>query len=212
MTSKNTGKSPAVDGGERRDADRRLRQAVRFARILKLLELLQGRDRHDTVSLATGLEVSRRTVLRDIDVLRLAGVGLDYDTSKKGYVLHGDYRFAVAGLTDDELLGQATAAAPTSARGLDVGEGAVPTARKIRATGKGQFARTLLEDALRVTSVLDLKLAEHDVDTGRRSGRSSLPWSGSTPWRGHTPARINPARRRSCCTRSGSVWSSRRGI
>ena len=158
---KNAGKSPAVDGGGRRDADRRLRQAVRFARILKLLELLQGRDRHDTVSLAKELEVSRRTVLRDIDVLRLAGVGPDYDPSQKGYVLHGDYRFAVAGLTDDELLGQATAAALTSARGLDVGEGAVPTARKIRATGKGRSS-TLLEDALRVTSVLDLKLADHD--------------------------------------------------
>ena len=158
---KNTGKSPAVVGSERRDADRRLRQAVRFARILKLLELLQGRDRHDTVSLATGLEVSRRTVLRDLDVLRLAGVGLDYDPLKKGYVLHGDCRFAVAGLTDDELLGQATAAALTSARGLDVGEGAAPAARKIRATGKATSG-TLLEDALRVTSVLDLKLADHE--------------------------------------------------
>ncbi len=40
------------------------------------------------------------------------------------------------GLTDDELLGQATAVALTSAKGLDVGEGAGPTARKIRATGR----------------------------------------------------------------------------
>ena len=157
---KNTAESPAADGGKRRDADRRLRQAVRFARILKLLELLQGRDRHDTASLAKDLEVSRRTVLRDIDVLRLAGVGLDYDPLEKGYVLHGDYLFAVTALTDDELLGQATAAALTSARGLDVGEGAGPTARKIRATGRGS-TRTLLGDALRVTSALDLKLADH---------------------------------------------------
>jgi len=157
---KNTGKSPAVDGGKRRDADRRLRQAVRFARILKLLELLQGRDRHDTVSLAKELEVSRRTILRDIDVLRLAGVGLDYDPLKKGYGLQGDYRFAVTGLSDDELLGQATAAALTSAKGLDVGEGAGPTARKIRATGR-ESARNLLEDALRVTAVMDLKMADH---------------------------------------------------
>ena len=132
----NTAKSPAVDGGKRRDADRRLRQAVRFARILKLLELLQGRDRHDTVSLAKELEVSRRTVLRGIDVLRLAGVGLVYDPLKKGYVSARRLRFAVTGLSDDELLGQATAAALTSARGLDVGEGAGPAARKIGATGR----------------------------------------------------------------------------
>lgn len=154
-------KSAAVDGGKRRDADRRLRQAVRFARILRLLEILQGRGRHDTVSLAGELEVSRRTVQRDLDVLRLSGVGLQYDPAEKTFVLHGDYRFAVAGLSDDELLGQATAAALTSARGLDVGEGAAPTARKIRATGRGR-AGTLLEDALRVTAVLDLKLADHE--------------------------------------------------
>ena len=147
--------------GKRRDSERRLRQSVRFARILKLLELLQGRDHHDTVSLATELEVSRRTVHRDLEVLRLSGVPLDYDPLGKRYVLHGDYRFAVAGLSDDELLGQATAVALTSARGLDVGEGAGPTARKIRATGR-QAERTLLEDALRVTAVLDLKLADHE--------------------------------------------------
>jgi predicted DNA-binding transcriptional regulator YafY len=151
--------------GKRRDSERRLRQSVRFARILKLLELLQGHDHHDTVSLATELEVTRRTVHRDLEVLRLSGVPVDYDPLEKRYVLHGDYRFAVAGLTDDELLGQATAVALTSAKGLDVGEGAGPTARKIRATGR-QAERTLLEDALRVTAVLDLKLADHEEHRG----------------------------------------------
>jgi predicted DNA-binding transcriptional regulator YafY len=113
------------------------------------------------VSLAEDLEVSRRTVLRDLDVLRLAGVGVAYDPAGRTYVLHGDYRFAVAGLSDDELLGQATAAALTSTRGLDVGEGAGPASRKIQATGRGR-TRTLLDDALRVTAVLDLKLADHE--------------------------------------------------
>ena len=170
---KNPGKSPAGDAGKRRDVDRRLRQAARFARILKLLELLQGRDRHDTVSLAAELEVGRRTVLRDIEVLRLSGIRVDYDTTKRSYVLHGDYRFAVTGLTDDELLGQATAVALTSARGLDVGEGAGPTARKIRATGR-EGARRLLEDALRVTAVLDLKLADHEA---HREAIRAVQWA-----------------------------------
>jgi hypothetical protein len=55
------GKSPTDDARKRRCVDRRLRQSVRFARILKLLELLQGRDRHDTESLAMELEVGRLT-------------------------------------------------------------------------------------------------------------------------------------------------------
>jgi hypothetical protein len=46
----------------------------------------------------------------------------------RGYILQGDYRFTVTGLTDDELLGQATAAVLTMARGLDVSAGAEPWA------------------------------------------------------------------------------------
>ena len=112
-------------------------------------------------SLASGLGVVPRTVRRDMEVLRLCGVGVGYDPSERGYILRGDWRFAVAGLTDDELLGQATAVALTSAKGLDVGEGAGPTARKLRSTGR-EGARTLLEDAIRVTAALDLKLADHE--------------------------------------------------
>jgi hypothetical protein len=61
----------------------------------------------------------------------------------------------MTGLTDDELLGQATATALTSAKGLDVGRGAEPTTRKLRGTGR-ESSRRLLEDVLRVTAVLDL--------------------------------------------------------
>jgi hypothetical protein len=72
---KNTGKSPAADGGKRRDSNRRLRQSDRFARIPKLPERLPGRDRHDPASQALELEISRRTIQQDIDVLRLSGSG-----------------------------------------------------------------------------------------------------------------------------------------
>lgn len=140
---------------------RRQRQAERFVRILKLLELLQERALHDAKALAVALGTTERTVYRDLQVLELAGINCDYDTGRGGYALRGDYRFAVAGLTEDELLGQATAVALTSAKGLDVGEGAGPAARKIRVTGRGTSG-TLLEDALRVTKVLDLKLADHE--------------------------------------------------
>ena len=50
---------------------------ARFARILRLLELLQGRGRHDAVSLAAEPEVGRRTVQRDLEVLRVSGIRLD---------------------------------------------------------------------------------------------------------------------------------------
>jgi predicted DNA-binding transcriptional regulator YafY len=113
------------------------------------------------VSLAEELGVDRRTVQRDLNVLELAGIHYDYDAAQSCYVLEGDYRFAVTGLTDDELFGQATATALSSATGLDIGSGAGPTTRKLRATGRSS-SQTLLEDALRVTAVFNLKLADHE--------------------------------------------------
>jgi predicted DNA-binding transcriptional regulator YafY len=147
--------------GKRSDKDRRLRQAAKFARILTLLELLQSRVRHNAGSLARELGVSSRTIQRDVEVLELAGITCQYIAEQRGYVLSGDYRFAITGLTDDELLGQATATALSSAKGLDVGCGAQPTTRKLQAMGHRNSPK-LLEDALRVTAVLDLKLADHE--------------------------------------------------
>ncbi len=63
-------------------------------------------------------------------------------------------------LGDDELIGQATATVITSAPGLDVTRGASPTTRKLWA-GSREDASKLLHDVERVTSVLDLKLADH---------------------------------------------------
>jgi hypothetical protein len=58
----------------RPDAERRLRQADRFGRILKLLELLQGRAAYDAKSLAFALGTTERTVYRDLRVLEVAGI------------------------------------------------------------------------------------------------------------------------------------------
>jgi predicted DNA-binding transcriptional regulator YafY len=153
--------SPPVTAAGRPDSERRLRQADRFSRILRLLELLQDPLVHDARSLAVQLGATERTVYRDLKVIALAGMPFCYDPERGGYVLRGDYRFAIAGLSDDELLGQATAAALTSTRGLDVGEGAGPVIRKLKATGR-ERVQSLLADALRVTEVLDLGLANHE--------------------------------------------------
>ena len=76
------------------------------------------------------------------------------------YRLPEEYRFPVLCLTEEELIGQATAAALSSASGLDINPGADPTVRKLRATGRGS-TRKILEEAQRLVAVLDLKLADH---------------------------------------------------
>jgi predicted DNA-binding transcriptional regulator YafY len=185
----------------RSDAQRRDRQAIRFARILKLLELLQSRGRYNVAGLAAELATTNRTVHRDLKVLELAGVPCDYDRTKGWYVVRGDYHFPVTGLTDDELLGQATAAALTAARGLDIGAGAGPGVRKLRASGR-ERARALLEDAQRVIAVLDPKLADHDAhrDTIRTIQwalieRKCLEGTYASPYRiGEKPLLLLPYR------------------
>ena len=56
------------------DADRRLRQADRLSRVLRVLQLIQSRGRYDAQAIAQELECSERTVYRDLAVLELAGV------------------------------------------------------------------------------------------------------------------------------------------
>jgi predicted DNA-binding transcriptional regulator YafY len=151
---------PNRDSPKRPDSDRRLRQATRFARVLRVLELIQGRGRYDINHLARELECSPRTVFRDLNVLELAGVPWYYDEADRCYRVRPDYRFPVINLTDDEIVGQATAVAITSAPGLDVNPGAGPTARKLSAASRDQAVR-LLDEIRRVTSVLDLKMVDH---------------------------------------------------
>ncbi len=151
---------PNDDRPKRSDSDRRLRQAARFARVLRVLELIQGRSRYGVKDIAAELECSERTIFRDLAVLELAGVPWFYDEAEQSYRIRPGYNFPAINLTDEELIGQGTANAMTSVQGLDVTDGAGPTTRKLRATSKEESAK-LLAEVVRVTSVLDLKLADH---------------------------------------------------
>lgn len=148
------------DRPRRSESDRRLQQATRFARVLRVLELIQGKGRYNADDLAREIECSPRTIFRDLNVLELAGVPWYYEESDRCYRVRPDFRFPAINLTDDELIGQATATAISSTSNLDVNSGARPTTRKLSASSRDQASR-LLDDAVRITSVLDLKLADH---------------------------------------------------
>jgi hypothetical protein len=63
------GKLPQVNMSRRSDWKRRENQAKRFARLLKLLELLQQRRAYDAKAIAVELGTEVRTVYRDLRVL-----------------------------------------------------------------------------------------------------------------------------------------------
>ncbi len=151
---------PKAGKKDRPDRDRRVRQADRLARILRVLELVQSRGRWTTRAIAEEIECSERTVYRDLDVLRFAGIPYYREGDQQFVRVRPDFRFPVMSLTDDEVLGLSVAALMTNSPGLDVTAGATPATRKLAAVSK-QETRELIDDAMRLVSVLDLKLADH---------------------------------------------------
>lgn len=77
---------------------------MRADRLLSLLMLLQVRGRMNAKELAKELEVSERTIYRDIEALSLAGVPVFAETGREGgFALLDNYRTSLTGLTEGEV-------------------------------------------------------------------------------------------------------------
>jgi proteasome accessory factor B len=76
----------------------------RITRLLKLLELLQSGNGQNADGLAKDCGMSRRTVFRDIESLRLAGVPIAFDADHDRYSIPGAYFLPPINFTPAEAI------------------------------------------------------------------------------------------------------------
>lgn len=158
MEKKKTSVPKNIPG--RRDADRRVRQNERIARVLHVLNLIQSRGRWNVAAIAQEIGCSVRTVHRDLNVLEFCGVPFYFSEEERCYRVRSDYRFPTLMLTEEEALGQAVATAISRAPGLDIGLGATPTTTRLASSSKDE-TKQIIADTMSLVHVFDLKLADH---------------------------------------------------
>ncbi|MCA0175547.1 MAG: YafY family transcriptional regulator [Proteobacteria bacterium] len=165
---------------------------MRSSRLLSILMLLQTRGRVTASALARALEVSERTILRDIDELSAAGVPLWGERGRQGgFQLRAGWTTQLTGMTEAEANALLLAGMPASATDLGLGEAAMSAQLKLLASvpeplrqGAATVAERLHIDPLDWYRATDtpafLREAADAVWHGKRVQIAYTSWRGTS--------------------------------
>ncbi|MEM7630797.1 MAG: HTH domain-containing protein [Pseudomonadota bacterium] len=123
---------------------------MRASRLLQILLLLQNRGRMTSAQLAKEVEVTRRTILRDVDAMTEAGLPIVvFQGNQGGIELGFDYRTRLTGLDQDEAraLGVALGTKGPALRALGM-ERAFEAARRKLVESFPDRVRVVTQDAI----------------------------------------------------------------
>lgn len=113
---------------------------MKASRLLSILMLLQARGRMTAGALAQAMEVSERTVLRDIDQLSAAGVPLWGERGRQGgFQLREGWSTQLTGMTEPEANALLLAGLPGPATELGLGAAAASARLKLVASLPGEW-------------------------------------------------------------------------
>ncbi|OEJ37286.1 DNA-binding transcriptional regulator [Streptomyces agglomeratus] len=142
---------------------------MRADRLVSLVLLLRQRGRLTADTLARELEVSTRTVLRDIEALSAAGVPVYAERGRHGgFVLSPGFRTELTGLNHDEALALLTAGSTRGEQVFGLGSALASAMRKVvdalpeshRATASDAAQRFLVDPE---TDLLSRRLVTEQV-------------------------------------------------
>jgi predicted DNA-binding transcriptional regulator YafY len=142
---------------------------MRADRLVSLILLLRRRGRLSAATLARELEVSTRTVLRDIEALSAAGVPVHAERGRHGgFVLLPGFRTELTGLNHDEALALLVAGSRSGAQAFGLGSPLASAMRKVvdalpesyRASTAGAVQRLLIDPE---TDLLARRLVAEEV-------------------------------------------------
>jgi predicted DNA-binding transcriptional regulator YafY len=120
---------------------------MRADRLLSLVLLLRHRGRMTAPALAAELEVSTRTVLRDVEALSAAGIPVYAERGRAGgFALLPGFSTDLTGLTHDEAVALLTAPSRATSDALGMGSAFSSAIRKVVAA-MPESSRTVAEDA-----------------------------------------------------------------